>query len=78
MKGSFRLGSRRTDPMVAVVVEPFEESADQEVMDKLESLGAEGIQKLKDGYITANIRRSRIAQIDPIAMVTVKAVNRPL
>ena len=63
--------------LVSVAVEPLPDRTDDEVVAMLEAEGAEEINVLAEGYISARVPRAAIERLEAVASVQVKTRKTP-
>lgn len=63
---------------VAVLAEPLPGHDADEVVTRMRAAGAEAIEVLAPGFVSASIERGRVGELEDVAEVGIKPRKRPL
>ena len=72
----YRTVTAESDP-VSVTVEPRDGHSDEEVIEKLRDVGAEGIRKITRGFVSARTTRNTLHALSAIARVHIDTPAQP-
>lgn len=72
-------GSRTEDhERVAVMAEPLPGHDTDEVVARLQAAGAQAIDVLAPGFVSASLERGRLSALEDVAEINIKPRKRPL